>query len=257
MGLWSNGLERAQQKNISKDLEYFLEIQTKVKSFSVRNDKSEIVDIEGSVEIYPEMLRDGKLAFKIGKVTGDFICCCQQIDNSVFPEHLEGRIIFRNELLGTTQFKIRFNIGETVYFFDKNRLTHGIVKEINISSCYDKDMKIATVVKYNLGYQGIEKKEDEIFKSPEEMMQRFEKSDEITSKHFYSVEVKYNLGYKAWFMNNDLPTSQFITVIDISMTDESVISKTVIYSVNMGNEKIALKETDIYDSKIALLAALR
>lgn len=258
MGLWSKVIEEARQgKNLSSHLEYFLEMQSKVKSFSVRKDQSEILDIDGSVEIYPSMLSKGKLAFNIGKVTGDFISFCPQLDQSVFPEQLEGKIIFRNALLGPIRYKFRFKVGETVLCFNKNIFTHVEVKEINISSFYDEKMRIETSVTYKLGYPAIERKEIEIFQTDEEMKERFEKSSlNLSSKNPHSVDVKYPIGYNAWFINKDKPTSQFISRIDIKMTDEAVINQVETYFVKIDNEEIALRETDIFDSKNALLEGI-
>lgn len=261
MGLWSAGMKKTEIDNavkMSKDLEYFLEMQTAVKSFNVRDAQSAIVDIEGSVELYPSMLRDGKLAFKIGRVSGDFICHCTQFHPSVLPEETGGNIVFRNYLIGNTSFRYRFNLGNTVHYIYKNCPTHGTVKEITISSHYNEDMAIETEVIYKIGYQALEFKEQDVFISGKEMQELLDSQfgSNVPYDNGHSIDTKYPVGYEAWFLYNNRPSHQFISGIEIKIVEGEVLNVTTTYMVKIDGESVKLLETDIYDSKTALLVAI-
>ena len=261
MGLWSAGMKKTERDNavkMSKDLEYFLEMQTAVESFNVREAQSEIVDIEGSVELYPSMLRDGKLAFKIGRVSGDLICHCTQFHPSVLPEETGGNIVFRNNLIGSTSFPYRFYLGNTVHYIHDNRPTHGTVKGISISSHYNEDMMIGTEVTYKIGYQALEFKEQDVFISGKEMQELLDAQSGSNALYdkAHSIVTKYPVGYEAWFFYNNRPSHHFISGIEIKIVEGEVLNVTTAYMVKIDGESVKLLETDIYDSKTALLAAI-
>lgn len=259
MALWTSKIAKiAKASKMSKDLEYFLEMQTSVKSFTVRETQSEIVDIEGTVELYPSMLKDEKLAFKLGRISGDFICFCSQFHPSVLPEEISGNIVFRNSLIGTLRFPYRFKIGDKVFYIHKNKLTHGLVKGITISSNYNELMEIKTDVIYKIGYQGLEFREEEIFISGEEMQELLgvqSRSNALYDKT-QSIDTKYPVGYEAWFLYNNRPSHQFISGIEIKIVEGEMLNINTIYKVRIEGVNVDLLETDIYDSKTALLAAL-
>lgn len=58
--------------------------------------EQEIWNIVGSLEVKPEDLVDGKLPFKIGTLSGDLILYIRECDESIIPEKLGGKIIFKD-----------------------------------------------------------------------------------------------------------------------------------------------------------------
>lgn len=99
MGLWSKGLERAQSGDIKLEevitnvLAEFFSNQKQVDSYKLVDEKKRIVDIDGHLHLNQDDLDDGKLFFKIGKLTGNLYFHGKQLSPSVIPDEMGGDII--------------------------------------------------------------------------------------------------------------------------------------------------------------------
>lgn len=246
---------------MTREMEYFFEIQSQVKSFSLREDDKSIVDIDGSVEIFPSMLRRGELPFKIGKVTGDFICYCREFKQSIIPEHVSGNIIFKNHLLGENTIRTKFKIGDSVVFLAKDLPRTGSVKEIKINIAYDEAMEIKEDITYVINDNGtFVVNEKNVFSSREEMRARMlQKYEEIPPKTCFKYNIQYTLGDEVWLVKEDRILNIPIAAVEIRVK-ESVLDEdkhyrvSAIYKVKIDGELQPIKI--FWDSKRACVEAL-
>lgn len=269
MGFLSKTINKS-HNGISREIGYFLDIQSEVKSFALREDDKNVVDIDGSVEILPSMLKGGELPFKIGKLTGDFICYCKEFKQSVIPEHVGGNIMFKNRLLGENTIRTKFKIGDSVVFLAKDRPRYGSVKEIIINIAYDEAMEIKEDISYEINIQGkFVVPEKDAFASTEEMRSRMlQKTNGIPKNSYFKFNIQHTLGDEVWMIWEDKIVNRPIAAIDIkvreSSIEESIIEDSIMedkgysvfptYKVKIDGELHPIKI--FWDSQKACLEAL-
>ena len=100
MGFWKSGINRAKNGTIrpeddwTNQIKEFFESQEQVEKYDIVDVKNWVVDVEGSIHLFESDLYDGKLFFKIGKLTGNLYCHCRYFKPSVIPTELGGEIVF-------------------------------------------------------------------------------------------------------------------------------------------------------------------
>ncbi|MCH5234810.1 MAG: hypothetical protein J1E16_05910 [Muribaculaceae bacterium] len=100
MPLWSKGIKRSETGEIRKEddlknmIDEFFSNQEKKVSYEIVDDKNWIVNVDGSIHLNQSDLDDGKLFFKIGKLTNNLYFHGKHMSPSVIPEQMDGDIIF-------------------------------------------------------------------------------------------------------------------------------------------------------------------
>lgn len=105
MSLWSKNLKRSQTGEIRKEdealereiynsIDEFLSNQKEKISYEIIDLNNPIVNIDGNLHLNQSDLEDGKLFFKIGKLTGDLYFYGKSMSPSVVPDEMGGYIIF-------------------------------------------------------------------------------------------------------------------------------------------------------------------
>lgn len=100
MALWSKGIDRSRngtprlEDDRTSEIYDYLEGQTQIISIDIVDRSKWIVDIQGSIEIRHGDLDNGKLPFKIGRLTGDLILIGEgRFKKSILPLDLGGDIV--------------------------------------------------------------------------------------------------------------------------------------------------------------------
>ena len=248
----------------------WIKMQSGVKSVSIRKDDEKIVDIEGSVEIYPSMLKDGELPFKIGKLTGDFICYCREFQQSIIPDEIEGKIVFRNQLLGSNTVTTKFGIGDRIYFISENEMESDIIKEIQYRIFYADKMRIEKEGNYMvMRLDDTRIKESDAFSSPEELQNSILKGENV-KRSGYTHEIKYSVGDEVWFLKSGRIYCDIISEVEIEVKEVEEegqtskeesnckpVSKTsVVYKVDIDENRYDFVESQLFDNRIALANSL-
>lgn len=100
MGLWSKGVDRSETGEIRKEdnlknmIDEFFSNQKEKVPYEIVDDKNWIVDIDGNLHLNQSDLDEGKLFFKIGKLSGNLYFHGKHMSPSVIPNQMEGDIIF-------------------------------------------------------------------------------------------------------------------------------------------------------------------
>ena len=100
MGLWSKGVDRSETGEIRKEddlknmIDEFFSNQEEKVPYEIVDDKNWIVDIDGNLHLNQSDLDEGKLFFKIGKLSGNLYFHGKHMSPSVIPDQMEGDIIF-------------------------------------------------------------------------------------------------------------------------------------------------------------------
>lgn len=259
MGFVGKAIQKS-RIGMSREMGYFLDIQSEVKSFTLRENDKNLVDIDGSVEILPSMLKHGELPFKIGKLTGDFIFYCKEFKQSVIPEQVGGNIIFKNRLLGENTIRTKFKIGDSVTFLAKDCPRTGSVKEIIINIAYDEAMEIKEDISYEINRQGtFVVNEKDTYASTAEMRSRmFQKDKEISKKSYFKFNIRHTLGDEVWLIKEDKILNLPIVAVEIRVKepimDDKDYSVSSTYKVKIDGELYPIKI--FWDSQKACLEAL-
>ena len=73
-------------RTMEERIDEFFYRQVDVHQYRIRNKEQWVVDVEGSIHLYPSDLNRGELFFKIGNLSGNLYYHCEEIRRTVFPE---------------------------------------------------------------------------------------------------------------------------------------------------------------------------
>ena len=100
MVLWSKGVDRSKTGEIHKEddlknmIDEFFSNQEEKVPYEIVDDQNWIVDIDGNLHLNQSDLDEGKLFFKIGKLSGNLYFHGKHMSPSVIPDQMDGDIIF-------------------------------------------------------------------------------------------------------------------------------------------------------------------
>ena len=100
MSIWSKGVDRSlsdknrKENDLTNPIKEFFNNQNDEISYEIIDNKNWIVNVNGNLHINQSNLDDGKLFFKIGKLTGNLYFYGKHMSPSVIPDEMSGEIIF-------------------------------------------------------------------------------------------------------------------------------------------------------------------
>lgn len=100
MSIWSKGVDRSlsdknrKENDLTNPIKEFFNNQNDEISYEIIDDKNWIVNVDGNLHLNQSDLDEGKLFFKIGKLTGNLYFYGKHMSPSVIPEEMSGEIIF-------------------------------------------------------------------------------------------------------------------------------------------------------------------
>lgn len=262
MGLWSKGLERAQSGDGFLE---FIENQPNEVKYTAIDEEHNIFDITGNVEIKQSDLKNGELKFKINKLDGDLILFCREFKPSIIPAEITGEILFRNPRLGNYTKTTRYKIGDAVYYIKNNKIKHGRIFKILLSSFINDKGDIEENLSYFVGKEESTLNESDIFTSIENVKKHLEGNKDIpvSGKSGEKYTCRYAEGDKVWIMENNMPYLTEIcrvTIIwhsnlyDVSSDENETMNIKIEYSVKSSkNGCVVIDERNIFFNKLDLI----
>lgn len=100
MSIWSKGVDRSlsdknrKENDLTNPIKEFFNNQNYEISYEIVDDKNWVVNVDGNLYLNQSDLDEGKLFFKIGKLTGNLYFYGKHMSPSVIPDEMSGEIIF-------------------------------------------------------------------------------------------------------------------------------------------------------------------